>query len=80
VSSSHLLGEAEGLDEPLDEKNVYQKSSALLCRAALVEITLKLPGETKKRVLEVLEEELAELEGKAACLKEELGPTRRNTG
>ena len=46
----------------------------------MVEITLKLPGETKKRVLEVLEEELTELEGKVACLKEELGPTRRNTG
>lgn len=38
----------------------------------MVEITLKLLGEAKKRVLEVLEEELAELKGKTTRLKEEL--------
>lgn len=38
----------------------------------MVEVTLRLPGEAKKRVLEALKEELAELEGKAARLKEEL--------
>ena len=44
--------------------------------AALVQITLKLPGEAKKKMLEVLEEELAKLESRATRLSEghEVGP------
>jgi len=37
-----------------------------------VEVTLKLPGDAKKRVLEALREELAELEGRASQLREEI--------
>ena len=38
----------------------------------MVEVTLKLPGETKRKVLKVLREELAGLELRASRLRKEL--------
>ena len=38
----------------------------------MVEVSLKLPDEAKKKVLEVLEEELAKLESRASQLRKEL--------
>ena len=38
----------------------------------MVEVTLKLPGDARKKVLKALREELAELEGKASRLRDEI--------